>query len=52
MKEAQPTNFDLLINMGRTFMDALWKAIKGETETDTLTYQIQSMKDIIDEVGT
>jgi Importin repeat 6 len=38
--------------MGRTFMDKLWAAMKTETETDTLTYQVQAMKDIIDEVGT
>ena len=38
VKEAQPNNFDLIVNMGRTFMDALWKAMKTETETDTLTY--------------
>jgi hypothetical protein len=32
-------------------MDALWKAIKTETETDTLICQVQSVKEIISEVG-
>lgn len=33
------------------FIDKLWEAAKNETETDTLTFQVQAMKDIIDEVG-
>lgn len=40
MKEAFPTNNEIVVNLGRGFMDALWKAVKAETETDTLTYQI------------
>ena len=32
-------------------MESLWKAIQNETETDTLNYQIQALKDIIDEIG-
>lgn len=37
--------------MGKTYLEALWKAVQFETETDTLICQIQSIKDIIDEVG-
>ena len=51
MKEAQPGNQVVLINMGRTFMEHLWKAMSTETETDTLICQVQAMKEIIDEVG-
>jgi hypothetical protein len=36
---------------GQTYMDAIWKAIKTETETDTLICQVQAIKDIISEVG-
>lgn len=32
-------------------MEAVWKAIKTETETDTLICQVQSIKEIISEVG-
>ncbi len=38
MKEAHPGNEEILINLGRTFMDKLWAAMKTETETDTLSY--------------
>lgn len=51
VKEAQPGNQAVLINMGQTFMEKLWGAMKKETETDTLICQVQAMKDIIDEVG-
>lgn len=37
--------------MGQTYLDALWKAVQQEYETDTLICQIQSVKEIIDEVG-
>lgn len=37
--------------MGKTYLDAIWKAIQNETETDTLICQIQAIKEIIDEVG-
>ena len=33
------------------FLEAIWKAIQSETETETLICQVQSMKDIIDEIG-
>jgi hypothetical protein len=49
-KESNP-NAELLINMGRTYLDAIWKAVQNETETDTMICQVQAMKEIIDEVG-
>jgi hypothetical protein len=36
VKEAQPGNHEILINMGKTYLDAIWKAVQSETETDTL----------------
>jgi hypothetical protein len=36
VKEAQPQNSDLLVQMGKTYLDSIWKAINTETETDTL----------------
>lgn len=38
--------------MGKTYLDAIWKAIQNETETDTMICQVQAIKMIIDEVGT
>lgn len=35
VKECQG-NSEYLLAMGRTFLDAIWKAIQNETETDTL----------------
>lgn len=32
-------------------MDALWKAVQNETETDTMICQVQAIKEVIDEVG-
>lgn len=52
VKEAQPGNQEVLINMGRVYLEHLWKAIETETETDTLICQVQAVKEIIDEVGT
>jgi len=49
-KEANP-NVELLVNMGRTYLDSIWKAVQNETETDTMICQVQAMKEIIDEVG-
>ena len=51
VKEAQPGNQAMLINMGRVYLDALWKAVQTETETDTMICQIQAVKEIVDEVG-
>ena len=51
VKEANPNNHEYLVQMGMHYMDALWKAIKNETETDTLNCQVQAMKEIIDEIG-
>jgi hypothetical protein len=51
VKEAQPGNQAILINMGRVYLEALWKAIQYEYETDTLICQIQAVKEVIDEVG-
>jgi hypothetical protein len=50
VKTAGGTILDLQ-NMSRVFLDALWKAILKETETDTLICQVQAAKEIIDEVG-
>lgn len=36
--------------MGKTYLDAMWKAIQSETETDTMICQVQAVKEIIDEV--
>ena len=36
VKEASPGNMDVLIQIGRLYLDAIWKAIQTETETDTL----------------
>lgn len=52
VKEADPNNQQMLISMGKVYLDALWKAIQNETETDTLICQVQAVKEIIDEVGT
>lgn len=52
VKEAQPGNQDIIINMGRVYLKALWEAIQNEYETDTLICQIQAVKEVIDEVGT
>ena len=38
IKEAEPNNLSAIVELGKTFIDNLWKAIKSETETDTLTY--------------
>lgn len=44
-------NTQMTVFYGQTYMDAIWKAIKTETETDTLICQVQAIKDIISEVG-
>lgn len=49
--KGHPDNRDLQVSMGRGLMDNLFKAMKSETETDTLVYQVQAMKDIIELVG-
>jgi hypothetical protein len=36
VKEADPNNIQLLQNMGKVYLEAIWKAIQNETETDTL----------------
>lgn len=51
VKNADPNATVLIQNMSRTFLDALWKTITNETETDTLICQVQAAKEIIDEVG-
>ncbi len=51
VKEAQPGNQEILINMGKVYLENIWNAIKSETETDTLICQVQAVKEIIDEVG-
>jgi len=50
-KLANPGNSELLISMGQTYMNALWEAIKEETDTDTLMSQVQSIKHILEEIG-
>jgi hypothetical protein len=50
-KEANPNNRDYLLQMGKTYTEAIWKAIKKEHETESLICQIQALKDIIEEVG-
>lgn len=40
-----------MIQMAQTYTEALWKAIKTETETESLVCQTQGVKDIIDEAG-
>ena len=37
--------------MGKTYLDALWKAVQSEYETDTLICQIQAVKEVIEEIG-
>jgi hypothetical protein len=44
-------NPELLVSMGKTYLDALWKAVQNETETDTMICQVQAIKEVIDEVG-
>jgi len=51
VKEADPTNLLLVQNMGKVYLEAIWKAVQTETETDTLICQIQAIKEIIDEAG-
>ena len=51
VKESNQNSFETLAQIGRAYMESLFKAIKNETETETLTCQVQAMKDIIDEVG-
>ena len=36
VKEADPTNAVFIQSMGKVFLEAIWKAIQTETETDTL----------------
>lgn len=52
VKENNPANTELLVTMGKTYMEALWKAIQNETETDTMICQVQAVKEVIDEIGT
>lgn len=40
VKDAQPSDPSVLVNMGRAFMEELWKAMQKETETDTLICQV------------
>ena len=51
VKGADPTNGAVIVNISKMYLEALWKAIKKETETDTLICQVQAAKEIIDEVG-
>jgi len=50
VKEARGVTGDLQ-TMGKAFIQNLEKAMKSETETDTLIQQVQSFRDIIDELG-
>jgi hypothetical protein len=52
VKDSPVKNQDLLVNMGKTYLDALWKAVQNETETDTMICQVQAIKEVIDEIGT
>ena len=36
IKESQPDNKQYLIETGRVYLEALWKGMQSETETDTL----------------
>lgn len=40
VKEADPNNTQMLKNMGKVYLEAIWKAIQNETETDTLICQV------------
>jgi hypothetical protein len=40
VKEAQPGNVPALIEMGKLYLDSIWKAVAKETETDTLICQV------------
>jgi len=51
VKEAHPGSQDLIFSQGRIYLEKLFEAMKVETETETLSFQIQAMKDIIDEIG-
>jgi len=51
IKEANPNSMDFIVNQGRLYIEKLFEAMKLETETETLSFQVQSLKDVIDEVG-
>lgn len=40
VKEAQPGNSAALVAMGKTYLEAIWKVVQIETDTDTLICQI------------
>lgn len=40
VKSADPTNTVVIMNISKVYLEALWKAIKKETETDTLICQV------------
>lgn len=40
IKEAQPGNQATLISMGQTYLEAIWKVIQIENDTDSLICQI------------
>lgn len=50
-KSARPEDKATLVNMGKTYVEALVKALKEEQETEARVAQIQAIKDCIDEVG-
>lgn len=51
VKEAQPQNEELLIDMGQTYIEAIREATDDEFKTDAKICQIQAVKEIICEVG-
>jgi hypothetical protein len=50
-KQGYPDNSEMHLAMAANFLDALWNAIKVETETETLICQTQAIKDIIEVLG-
>ncbi len=51
IKEGAPNNTELLYQMGRTFIEAMWDAISSETETETLSCQVCCLKEVIENTG-
>ena len=49
-KEANPQNIQQLASIANSYIQGLWNAMQSETETDPLISQVQSLKDVIDEV--
>lgn len=51
VKNADPSATAQILTLARVFLEKLFETIKKETETDCLICQVQSAKEIIDELG-